>query len=97
MIILATTSINSLLNSIGIGVFGSVGLFALALLLGVGLLMFVSNIPASFILVVMGLLVITMNAIWGGTVLNILAIIFAIIMGVIVGKFILHLFSSSGE
>jgi uncharacterized membrane protein YwzB len=38
-----------------------------------------------------------MNAIWGGTVLNILAIIFAIIMGVIVGKFILHLFSSSGE
>ena len=94
--IILETSINSLLQHIGIGITGSIVLFALLLIGFFALLMFVTNMPTQFILIVTSILIIGMNAIWGGLVLNILSIIIALIYGVIVGLFIIKLFSSSG-
>ena len=91
--ILLVSSINNVLNTIGLNVTGSVILLALLILVFFGILMFVSNIPSSFILIVFSLLIIGMNAIWGGAVLHILAILVALVLGTTVGLFIIKLFN----
>lgn len=94
--IFLVTPINSVLQSIGISFTGSIILLSLLILIFFGLLMFISNIPSQFILVVFSILIIGMNAIWGGSVLRILSIITAIIFGTVIGLFIIKFFSNYG-
>lgn len=89
-------SISNILESIGMSLTGSVSLLALFILAFFSLLMFISNIPASYVLVVLGVLVIGMNAVWGGTVLHILAILVALILGTTVGLFMIRFFNNNG-
>jgi len=90
------SSISNVLESIGVGVTGSIVLLALLIISFFVLLMFINNIPGSFIIIVFSILIISMNVIWGGTVLNILAIIVAMVLGVSAGLFMIKLFSSDG-
>lgn len=89
------TSISNLLNSIGIGVTGSVTLFAFIILIGLAILMFVSNIPSTFILISLSILITGMYFVWGGAVLHILAVLIGIITGAAIGIYIIKFFSSS--
>jgi len=97
MILLATTGLGSILESMGIGMTGSMVFFALLILVVIALLMFTSNIPSSFILVATSILSVSMFTIWGGSELKTIAIIVTIIMGATIGMFILKFFSRSGS
>lgn len=94
---LATQSLGNVLESMGIGMTGSMVLFSLFILVVIALLMFTSNIPSSFVLVVMGILSVSMFTVWGGQELKTLAIFVAIIFGATIGMFILKFFSRSGS
>jgi hypothetical protein len=97
MMFLATQSLGNVLESMGIGMTGSMVLFSLFILVVIALLMFTSNIPSSFVLVVMGILSVSMFTVWGGQELKTLAIFVAIIFGATIGMFILKFFSRSGS
>lgn len=94
---LATQSLGNVLESMGIGMTGSMVLFSLFILVVIALLMFTSNIPSPFVLVVMGILSVSMFTVWGGQELKTLAIFVAIIFGATIGMFILKFFSRSGS
>jgi len=97
MMFLATQSLGNVLESMGIGMTGSMVLFSLFILVVIALLMFTSNIPSTFVLVVMGILSVSMFTVWGGQELKTLAIFVAIIFGATIGMFILKFFSRSGS
>jgi len=94
---LATQSIGSVLESMGIGMTGSMVLFSFFILVVIALLMFTSNIPSTFILIAMSILAVSMFTVWGGQELKTIAVFVAIIFGATIGMFILKFFSRSGS
>jgi hypothetical protein len=95
--ILAVQSLGNVLTQMGFGLTGSMVLFAFILLIGIALLMFISNIPSSFILIVVSILSVGMFTIWGGSELRIIAVLVAVILGATIGMFLLKFFSKSGS
>lgn len=97
MMFLATQSLGNVLESMGVGMTGSMVLFSFILLIIIALLMFTSNIPSTFILVAMAILSVSMFTVWGGQELKTVAVLVAIIFGATIGMFILKFFSRSGS
>jgi len=95
--ILAVQSLGNVLTQMGFGLTGSMVLFAFILLIGIALLMFISNIPSSFILIVVSILSVGMFTIWGGSELRIIAVLVAVILGATIGMFLLKFFSEIGS
>jgi membrane protein DedA with SNARE-associated domain len=97
MSMLAVQSLGTILEQMGIGMTGSIVLFAFVILIGIALLMFISNIPSSFILIAVSILSVSMFTIWGGAELKIIATIVAVVLGATIGMFLLKFFSKSGS
>jgi hypothetical protein len=75
-----------------LGIFGNYVVFGLLLLMILSIIMLLLNIPANFIVIAGGIMIIVFNAIWGGTIFQILAGLIALILGIKIATGIYSLF-----
>jgi len=92
MINILAMSLGEMLNGATIGAFGSIALFGLVLLMGIGFLVLKLNLPPSFMFIALGIVGVALFGAFGG-IFKTIATIFAVIMGVILAFMIIQLFN----
>jgi hypothetical protein len=86
--------LNEIFNDFVVGAFGSYIVFVLLFIFTIAVGMVLLRIPGQFIIVSTGMMIVIFNAIYGGLVLQVLTPIIAVVIGVMIGTGVYHLFKT---